>query len=75
MINAEDEEQLFNDPALIVRRRKVGEKFIVHIETMIGPPQCQHPITEGALIQVVLKSSRSCSNPRGHVLVFQVMAD
>lgn len=26
MITAEDEEQLFNDPALVVRRRKVGEE-------------------------------------------------
>lgn len=25
VINAEDEEQLFNDPTLVIRRRKVGK--------------------------------------------------
>lgn len=26
MITAEDEEQLFNDPTLVIRRRKVGKE-------------------------------------------------
>lgn len=33
VISAEDEEQLFNDPALVIRRRKVGKKHIVCVET------------------------------------------
>lgn len=27
VISAEDEEQLFNDPALVIRRRRVGKEY------------------------------------------------
>lgn len=33
MISAEDEEQLFNDPALVIRRRKVGKKLFICVKT------------------------------------------
>ena len=36
VLSAEDEEQLFNDPGLVIRRRKVGKNLLICIQTGTG---------------------------------------
>ncbi len=70
MISAEDEEQLFNDPTLVIRRRKVGkslESVNSHLKKCNIQPQRADPCDETSHFQVTKVTSASQRCHMGHV--------
>lgn len=56
VISAEDEEQLFNDPALVIRRRKVGTLgfFVFFKHTRLKPVQTFQLVQKGLHVNLLI---------------------